>query len=337
MKKLKLALKTKFRNSIKIVGLGKYLPEKVLTNFDLEKMVDTSDEWITTRTGIKERRIAEDESASDLGTKASLIALKRAGLKPQDIELIIVATVTPDYQFPSTACCIQKELGAKKAVSLDISGACAGYVYALSLAWALVGGGFYKNALLVGSEVLSTITDWSDRSTCILFGDGAGASVVVPTKSKAGMLSSYLGGDGNFGDFLILPAGGSRLPTSEDTVKNKLHYIKMQGNEVFKIAVRVMVECAQKALKKCGLRSEEADLLIPHQANLRIIRAVAKRLNLEDKVFVNIHKYGNMSSASSAVGLCEAYEEGKIKKGDIVVLDAFGGGLVWGACVIKWI
>lgn len=221
---------------------------------------------------------------------------------------------------------------------LDISAACAGYVYALGIAWALVGGGFYKNALVVGSEVLSSITDWKDRSTCILFGDGAGACVVVPTKANLGLLSMYLGGDGSFGDLLILPGGGSRTPASEETIKKGLHYIKMQGNELFKIAVRVMVDCAQKALKECGLSSKDIDLLIPHQANLRIINAVAKRLNLSPKkVFVNIHRYGNMSSASTAVGLCEAYEEGRIKRGDIVVLDAFGGGLVWGSCVIKWI
>jgi len=325
-------------NSIKIVGLGKCLPKRVLTNFDLEKMVDTSDEWITTRTGIKERRIVDKESASDLGTKASLQALRRASIKPKDVELIIVATVTPDCQFPSTACYIQKNIGAKEAVILDISAACAGYAYALGLAWSLVGGGFYKNALIVGSEVLTSITDWHDRSTCILFGDGAGACVVVPTKSKSGMLGMYLGGDGNLGDLLILPAGGSRMPTSENTVKQGLHYMKMQGNELFKIAVRVMVECAQKALKRCGLSKKDVDLLIPHQANLRIINAVAKRLDLsQGRIFVNIHKYGNMSSASTAVALCEAYEQGRIKKGDIVVLDAFGGGLVWGSCVIKWI
>jgi len=323
--------------SIKIVGVGKYLPSKILNNFDLEKIVDTSDEWITTRTGIKERRIVEGETASLLGTKASLQALKRASLRPKDVELIIVATITPDNQFPSTACYIQKNIGAKKAVVLDISAACAGFVYALGLSWALVGGGFYKNALVVGSEVLSTITDWKDRSTCILFGDGAGAAVVVPTKSSQGLLSIYLGGDGSLGELLILPAGGSRMPASYDTVRKGLHYIKMQGNELFKIAVRIMVESAKRALKKAKLSPKDVDLLIPHQANLRIINAVAKRLELsEDKVFINIHKYGNMSSASTAVGLCEAYEEGRIKKKDIVVLDAFGGGLVWGSCVIRW-
>ena len=324
--------------SIKIVGLGKFLPKKVLTNHDLERMVDTSDEWITTRTGIKERRIAENQSSASLGVKASLQALKRASIKPKDIELIIVATITPDNQFPSTACYIQKDIGAKKAVIFDISAACAGFVYALGLARSLVGGGFYKNALIVGSEVLTSITDWQDRSTCILFGDGAGACVVVPTKSKSGMLSMYLGGDGNLGDLLILPAGGSRMPASEETIKNRMHYIKMQGNEIFKVAVRIMVDCAERALKKCGLSKKDVDLLIPHQANLRIINAVGKRLNLAgDKIFVNIQKYGNMSSASTAVSLCEAYEQRRVKKGDILLLDAFGGGLVWGSTVIKWI
>ncbi|MBN2120366.1 MAG: ketoacyl-ACP synthase III [Candidatus Omnitrophica bacterium] len=324
-------------DSIKIVGLGKCLPKRILTNLDLEKMVDTSEDWITTRTGIKERRIVDKEYASILGSDASLKALKRASIKPKDVELIIVATITPDTQFPSTACYIQKDIGAKNAAVLDVSAACAGFVYALGLAWSLVGGGFYKNALVVGSEILSSITDWKDRSTCILFGDGAGACVVVPAKPSSGMLGMYLGGDGNFADLLILPAGGSRLPAANQTVKKRLHYIKMQGNELFKIAVRIMVECAQKVLKKCGLKNSDLDLLIPHQANLRIINAVAKRLNLtQEQVFVNIHKYGNMSSASTAVALCEAYEQGRIKKGDIVVLDAFGGGLVWGSCVIKW-
>ena len=325
--------------SVKIVGLGKFLPKKVVTNFDLEKMVDTSDEWIVTRTGIKERRIVSGgQSASTLGTQASRRALRSAGIKTKDVELIIVATITPDTQFPSTACYIQRDLGAKRAAVLDVSAACAGFVYALGIARALVGGGFYKNALVVGSEVLTTITDWEDRSTCILFGDGAGAAVVVPTRSSGGVVSMYLGGDGHFFDLLILPAGGSRLPASPETLKHRLHYTKMQGNELFKIAVRIMVECAEKALKAARLKKRDVDLLIPHQANLRIIRAVGKRLGLPDeKIFVNIHKYGNMSSASTAVALCEAYEQGRIKKGSIVVLDAFGGGLVWGSSVIKWV
>jgi 3-oxoacyl-[acyl-carrier-protein] synthase III len=328
----------KKHSSVKIAGIGKCLPEKVLTNTDLEKKVETSDEWITTRTGIKERRIVDKQAASDLGAKASEQALKRAGINPADVELIIVATITPDCNFPSTACYIQKELGAHKAAVFDVGAACAGFVYVLSLARAMVGGGFYKNALVVGTEVLTSITDWQDRSTCILFGDGAGAAVVVPTdKENSGFLSMYLGGDGGLGDLLILPAGGSRQPATEETVKNRLHYIKMQGNELFKIAVRVMVDCAKKALSQADLTCSDVDLLIPHQANVRIINAVSKRLGLPDeKVFINISKYGNMSSASTAVAFCEAYEQGKIKKGDIIVLDAFGGGLVWGACVIRW-
>ncbi|MCD6134459.1 MAG: ketoacyl-ACP synthase III [Candidatus Omnitrophica bacterium] len=323
--------------SVKIVGLGKYLPKKILTNHDLERMVDTSDEWITTRTGIKRRRIVEGESASDLGTKAARRAIKAAAVKPEDIELIIVATITPDTQFPSTACYIQKNIGAKKAAVFDVSAACSGFVYALAVAKGMISAGLYKNALVVGSEILSSITDWNDRSTCVLFGDGAGAAVVVPTTESKGILGIHLGGDGNLADLLILPAGGSRLPVSKSTVENRQHYIKMRGNEVFKIAVKIMVDTVVKALANSKLRPQDIDLLVPHQANLRIINAVAKRLGLEEnRVFVNINKYGNMSSASTAVALCEAYESGRIKKGDIVALDTFGGGLVWASCIIRW-
>ncbi len=326
------------QKSIKIAGLGKFLPSKVITNADLEKMVDTSDEWITTRTGIKERHLADRKPASFLGSKAALRALKRAGVKPRNVELIIVATITPDNQFPSTACYVQKIIGAKNAAVLDISAACAGFPYSLEIAKGMVGRGGYKNALVIGAEVLSSITNWKDRSTCILFGDGAGAAVVVPTFSSSGLLASYLGGDGSLGDLLILPAGGSRIPVSERTVKEQLHYIQMQGNELFKVAVRVMVESANKALRKAQVSNKDVKLLIPHQANLRIINAVTKRLGLnKNQVFINIQKYGNMSAASTAVALCEAYENKRIKKGDIVVLDSFGGGLVWGASVFRWL
>ncbi len=323
--------------NVGIIGVGKYLPRKVLTNFDLEKMVDTSDEWITTRTGIKERRVSEGESASDLAFKASLQALERAGITPRELELIIVATITPDTNFPSTACHLQRYLNAKKAACFDISAACAGYVYAMIIAQSLIGVGLYKNALVVGSEVLSTITDWQDRSTCVLFGDGAGACVLAPVK-KGGIVSSYLGSDGSLGELLILPAGGSRLPASIETVQKRLHYIKMEGRELFKQAVKIMVEAAFTALDRAKVSSKEVKWLIPHQANLRIINAVAQRLKIPpEKVYVNIHRYGNMSSASTAVALCEVWEEGKAKEGDIIVLDAFGGGLVWGACVIEWV
>jgi len=321
-----------------IIGVGKYLPKRVLSNRDLEKIVDTSDEWITTRTGIKERHlVSSHEAASDLATNAAKEALKDAGIKPQDLDLIIVATITPDMQFPSTACFVQAALGAKNAVCFDISAACAGFVYAIIVAQQFIAQGTYKNALVVGTEVLSSITDWQDRSTCVLFGDGAGAAVLSEVKSAAGILSTYLGGDGSMADLLMLPGGGSRNPATHKTIDKRLHCIKMQGNKLFKLAVKIMAEAAQIALKKAGLKCEDIDLVIPHQANVRIIMAMAKRLGLpSDRIYVNIEKYGNMSSASTATALCEAVRVGRIKKGDIVLLDAFGAGLVWGACLIKW-
>ena len=324
--------------SAKIVGLGKYLPPKKLTNRDLEKMVETSNDWITSRTGIKKRHIVEKGvPASTLAKYASRQALKRAGIKPSELDLIIVATITPDTQFPSTACYLQHHLHARRAACFDVSGACAGFVYALTCAWQFISAGFYKNALIVGSEVLTSITDWQDRSTCVLFGDGAGAAVLTAT-NRAGVLSAYLGSDGSKGDFLILPGGGSQAPASHDTIDQGLHYIKMKGNELFRIAVRIMVEAAKKSLKKAKVSVKDVKILIPHQANIRIINAVRKRLKLSpEQVYINISRYGNMSSASSAIALCEAWEEEKIKKGDIVVLDAFGGGLVWGSSVIKWV
>lgn len=327
-------LKTK---KVGIVGVGTYLPKKVLTNTDLEKMVDTSDEWIVTRTGIRQRRIAAaNEATSDLAKEAAKKALKKAGIKPKDLELIIVATITPDMQFPSTACLVQKALGAEKAACFDISAACAGFVYALSTAEKFILSGAYKNALVVGAEKLSAITNWKDRNTCVLFGDGAGACVLAPVKS-GGIVSTYLGADGSSSDLLTLPAGGSRLPPSKETIANKLHFVHMQGNELFKVAVRAMSEAADKALRQIGLSWKDADILIPHQANMRILLAVAKKTGLlPEKIYFNIEKYGNMSSASTAVALCEAVESGRIKKGNVVVLDAFGAGLVWGAMVVIW-
>jgi len=320
-----------------IIGVGEYLPEKVLTNADLEKIVDTSDEWITTRTGIKQRRIAaETQAASDLASKAAQKALADAKLSPAELELIIVATITGDMQFPSVACFIQQALGAKNAVCFDIAAACAGFIYGISIAQQFIATGAYKNALVIGVEVLSRITDWQDRSTCVLFGDGAGAAVLSEVKS-GGILSTYLGGDGSLHELLMLPAGGSRQPATAQTIEDRLHYIKMRGNELFKIAVQAMTRAAQRALDKAGLKFSDVDMVIPHQANMRIIMAVAKKLGLsEDKIYLNIEKYGNMSSASTATALCEAVKAGKIKKGDIVLLDAFGAGLVWGACVIQW-
>jgi len=320
-----------------IIGVGEYLPQKVLTNADLEKMVDTSDEWIITRTGIKERRLAaKDEAASDLALAASRQALGDAKLSSLDIELIIVATITPDMQFPSTACFLQQGLGAKNAACFDISAACAGFVHALAIAQQFIACGTYKNALVVGTEVLSSITDWQDRNTCVLFGDGAGAVVLSEVKS-GGILSTYLASDGNMTGLLMLPAGGSRNPASHETIEKRLHYLKMNGNELFKFAVKSMANAAKIAVEKAGLVYKDIDLVIPHQANARIIMAVAKKLGFsEDKIYLNIERYGNMSSASTAVALVGAVKEGRVKKGDAILLDAFGAGLVCGACVIRW-
>ena len=320
-----------------IISVGEYLPEKILTNRDLEKMVDTSDEWITSRTGIKERHlVGNNEAASDLAVKAAEDALRNAKLKAQDLDLIIVATITPDMQFPSTACFVQAKIGAKTAVCFDISAACAGFVYALATAHQFISSGLYKNALVIGTEVLSSITDWKDRNTCVLFGDGAGAAILSEVKS-GGIISTYLGSDGMMTELLNVPAGGSRLPATHQTLDSRMHYIKMQGNELFKLAVTIMTQAAKKVLKQANLKFSDVDIVIPHQANARIIMAVAKKLGLsEEKIYLNIEKFGNMSSASTATALCEAVKEGKVKKGDIILLDAFGAGLVWGACLIEW-
>ncbi len=320
-----------------ILGVGKYLPKKILTNADLEKMVDTSDEWITTRTGIKERHlVAPDEATSDLAVKAARQALEHAQLKPEDLDLIIIATITPDVPFPATACFVQNKLGAKNAICFDISAACAGFIYALGIAKQFIASGTCRNALVVGAEVLSSITDWKDRSTCVLFGDGAGAAVLGEVE-KGGILSSYLGCEGQYTNLLYMPAGGSRMPASQKTIDERQHFIKMAGNEVFKIAVMSMVEAAQTALKQAGLKCADINWIIPHQANLRIIDAVAKRLGFVNaKIYLNIEKYGNMSSASTATAMVEAAQEGGIKKGDIVLLVAFGAGLVRGATIIQW-
>lgn len=323
--------------AVGIIGLGKYLPDKVLTNADLEKMVDTTDEWITTRTGIKERHLADKSQAtSDLALTAALMALKDANLKPEQIELIIVATITPDMPFPSTACLVQEKLGAKNAACFDIAAACSGFIYGLDIATQFISCGTYKNALVIGAEVLSRSVDWNDRSTCVLFGDGAGACVLAPVK-KDGIISLSLGADGSGKDLLKVSAGGTRLPSSHETIDKKLHFVQMQGNEVFKFAVKIMHDAAEEAVLKKGLGCKDIDLVIPHQANRRIMEAAMKKMGLPlTKLFSNIEKYGNMSSASTAVALCEAKEEGRVKKGDIVVLVAFGAGLTWGSCVIKW-
>lgn len=301
-------------------------------------MVDTTDEWITTRTGIKERRIAaENEATSDMALKAAKDALKNADLGPKDIDLIIVATITPDMFFPATACLVQHKLGARNVAAFDIAVACSGYVYGLTIAEKFIKNGSCKYALVIAAEKLSAVTDWEDRSTCVLFGDGAGAAVLGEV-NEGGILGASLGADGSKGDLLQLPAGGSRMPASIKTVENKLHTIKMEGNVLFKHAVKIMAEAALAVTEPLGLKGDDIDIIIPHQANIRILNALAKRMGVdpEKKVYLNIKKYGNMSAASSAVALTEAVEEGRIKKGDIILMDAFGGGLTWGALLIKW-
>ncbi len=321
-----------------IVGTGSYTPSKVLTNFDLEKIVDTSDEWIRQRTGIVERRIAkDDEASSDLATPAALAALKDANIPPSKVEMIIVATVTPDMTFPTTACMVQKNIVAEHAACFDLLAACSGFSYALEVGRQLIAAHTYKTVLVISADTLSKITDWTDRSICVLFGDGAGAVVLQPVEKGRGILSSYLGADGSQSDILQLPGGGSRNPVSQKLIDERGHYIKMRGQEVFKIAVPTMCKAARKALHLANLDVSDVDLFIPHQANMRIIESVAKRLHIpREKVFINLYKYGNSSSASTAIAVDEAAKEGRMKKGDIVVLSSFGGGLCWGGTVIRW-
>ena len=320
-----------------ILGLGFYVPEKVLTNADLEQIVETTDEWIRTRTGIRERRVvAEGQAASDLSVEAARRALADAKLKPTDLDLILVATMTPDMPCPSTACLVQAKLGAPQAAATDVSAACAGFVYALIAAHAFVSSGIYTRVLVIGAEVLSKVVDWTDRSTCVLFGDGAGAAIVGPV-AEGGILSTVLGSDGTKADLLKVPGGGSMTPASHASVDQRMHYLKMNGTEVFKLATRIMADAASQALAKCGLKPEDVACVIPHQANLRIISAVVERLGVPiEKVYLNVERYGNMSAASTIVALCEAVQQGRIKQGDIVLLVAFGAGLAWGSLVIKW-
>lgn len=324
--------------SVGIIGTGAYLPEKVLTNADLEKLVDTSDEWIVSRTGIRERRIAdENQASSDLAVEAARRALDAAGLTPSDLDLIIVATVTPDMSFPATACLVQDQLGADRAATFDLSAACTGFLYGVATASQFIQTGLYRNALVIGVDCLSKIMDFTDRNTCVLFGDGAGAAVLGPVEDGSGFLSFELGGDGSGGHLLKQPAGGSRIPATRESVDNRLHFVAMNGREVFKFAVRVLGSSAEKALEKAGLGKDDVDFLIPHQANLRIIDTAVQRLGLsQDKVVVNLDRYGNMSSASIPVALDEAVRAGRIKQGDTLVLVGFGGGMTWGSSVLKW-
>jgi 3-oxoacyl-[acyl-carrier-protein] synthase-3 len=322
-----------------ITGTGAYLPETVLTNFDLEKMVDTSDEWIRQRTGIVERRIAEDDIAtSDLSVQAARLAIKKAQIDPLEIEMILVATVTPDTFFPSTACYVQKGIGAKNAAAMDISAACAGFLYGLDLANGLIVSGQYDTILVVGGEVFNNIVDWNDRNTCVLFGDGAGAAVVQATDEPKGILASYIGSDGDYADIDLLgiPAGGSRMPITQEAIDQKLDKLQMNGREVFKLGVRLMPEAAHRVLRQANVSVDEIDLLIPHQANLRIIEAVGDRLGMpREKVYINVDKYGNTSAATVIIALDEAIREGRAKPGDLLLFVTFGAGLTWGSTLLR--
>ena len=322
----------------RITGTGSALPEKVLTNFDLEKMVDTTDEWIVARTGIRERRIAvEGEYTSTFASAAALRALEMAGVAASEIDLIIVGTLSPDFPFPSTACIVQKDIGATNATCFDLSAACSGFIYALATAEKFIVSGSVKKALVIGAEVLSRIVDWTDRNTCLLFGDGAGAVVLEAVEGENGILSSHMHSDGNYWDILYQKGCGSRNPATQQNLDDRLVYLTMHGNEVFKYAVRAMAEVALEALAANGLTSEDISLFIPHQANQRIVDSVGKRLSLSsDQVFVNLDRYGNTSAASIPIALDEAMRGGRVKEGDIVLLDAFGGGLTWGASLLRW-
>lgn len=320
------------------LGVGHYAPDTVLTNADLEKMVDTSDEWIVTRTGIRERRIADESmTTSDMSYEASVKALADAGMNASDLDLIIVCTVTPDHAFPSVSCLLQDRLGAPNAAAFDLSAGCTGFVYGVVTAAQFIGTGLYKNVLVVGTEKLSAITNWEDRSTCVLFGDGSGAAVMGPCDPGEGVLSSYLGSDGSLGEFLCLPAGGTKEPITEESLRLKRDKLYMNGSEVFKVAVRHMETAIQKALAAIDQTPDDVDLLIPHQANRRIVDAVNRKLGLpEEKVVVNMDRYGNTSAASVPIALSEALADGRLKKGDLLVMTSFGAGMTWGSVAVRW-
>lgn len=321
-----------------ITGWGMEVPDNIVTNADLEKTVDTTDEWIISRTGIRERRIASDEeTTASLGAKAALKALRVASLHPSDVDLIICATSTPEYIFPATACVIQDIIGAENAGGFDLLAACSGFVYGLSMAAQSIRSRSVKNALVIGSETLSRILDWNDRNTCILFGDGAGAFVLQASDQPGGIISSVLHSDGSGGDALYIPAGGSALQTSAATVEQGLHYLKMNGREVFRFATRVMASSSKEVIEKSDMEIEDIDLFIPHQANIRIIEAAARSLKLPmDKFVVNVQKYGNTSTASIPLATVEAFEDDRLKIGDNIVFVGFGGGLTWGAVTATW-
>jgi 3-oxoacyl-[acyl-carrier-protein] synthase-3 len=321
-----------------ITGVGAYVPERILTNAELEKMVDTSDEWITTRTGIRERRIAgADQFTSDLGAEAARRAMARAGITADQIDLIVVATITPDMPFPSTACLVQSKIGAYRAAAFDLEAACSGFIYALEIAQQFIMSRTYNTVLVIGAEKLSSIVDWEDRNTCVLFGDGAGAAILQNRPNSHGLLTAVMGADGRKADLLFMAGGGSRCPATTESVASRLHYLRMEGKETFKNAVQAMQTAAQEALRRCELTISQIKCIIPHQANRRIIDAVGERLGARpEQLFVNLHKYGNTSAASVAIALDEAVGSGAIKQGDLILLMVFGAGLTWGAAVIEW-
>ncbi len=324
--------------SCSIASVGSYVPARELTNQDLEKIVDTTDEWITTRTGIKARRIAADnEFTSDMASKAALRAMEKGGVKAEEIDLIIVATITPDMPFPSTACFVQAKIGAKKAAAFDIEAACSGFIFALEIGQQFIMSRTYETVLVVGAEKLSSIINWKDRNTCVLFGDGAGAAILRHRPAAHGLLTACMGSDGTKAELLSMPGGGSRCPATLDSISKGSHYLRMDGKETFKNAVNAMCTAATEALRRCELDISQIKCVIPHQANLRIIDAVGERLGVRpEQVFVNLTRYGNTSAASVAIALDEAVEEKRIQQGDLVLLVVFGAGLTWGAAVIEW-
>ncbi len=321
-----------------IRSVGSYVPEKVLTNEDLAKLVDTSDEWITSRTGIKERRIAaHGQFTSHLAANAAQNALRKGSVHPEEIDLIIVATITPDMLFPATACLVQQRIGAKNAAAFDLEAACSGFIYALEIGQQFIMSQTYNTVLVIGAEKLSTIIDWEDRNTCVLFGDGAGAAILQNVPDSHGLLTVAMGADGNKSELLCMPAGGSKIPATGDSVRNRLHFLRMDGRETFKNAVNAMCRAAKTVLTRCRLDISQIKRIIPHQANKRIIAAVRDRLNAaEEQVFVNLNRYGNTSAASVAIALDEAAESGCLQRGDLILIVVFGAGLTWGAAVIEW-
>ena len=324
--------------SCSIAGVGSYVPSRVLTNAELEKLVNTSDEWITSRTGIKERRIAAaDEFTSDLAAHAARRAMERAGVTPEQIDLIIVASITPDMPFPSTACLVQQKIGAFRAAGFDLEAACAGFIYALEVGQQFIMSRTYDTVLVIGAEKLSSIVDWEDRNTCVLFGDGAGAAILQNRPHSHGLLTAVMGADGSKAGLLFMEGGGSRCPATADSVAARKHYLKMEGKETFKNAVQAMQTAAQEALRRCEIDISRIKCIIPHQANRRIIDAVGERIGAKpEQLFINLHKYGNTSAASVAIALDEAVQSGRVQAGDLLLLMVFGAGLTWGAAVIEW-